>query len=170
VAQDAAFQSFIGHLVIDNSTIKPDVYTKTLALSSANNPALGAPFNAGDSLFDRAEAWYTDNFLSPPRNFFQQASLVQPMFAYYFREFIPGTRCASSSARRCTATSPATAMRAPRSASGHSINVEPNLDLPRAETDRAPDLLAHRGGRKPGLQCKPTSTNGSDRNAGTRTL
>jgi len=90
-AQDAAFQNFIGHLVIDNSTIKPDIYAKTLALFPANDPALGAPFNTGDSLFDRAEAWYTDNmFLSPRRNFFQKASSMQPMFGYYFREFIPG--------------------------------------------------------------------------------
>src|ERR1700761_700217 len=86
-AQDVGFQNFIGHLVIDNSTIKPDIYAKTLALFPANDPALGAPFNTGDSLFDRAEAWYTDNmFLSPRRNFFQKASSMQPMFAYYFRE------------------------------------------------------------------------------------
>jgi len=55
-AQDVGFQNFIGHLVIDNSTIKPDIYAKTLALFPANDPALGAPFNTGDSLFDRAEA------------------------------------------------------------------------------------------------------------------
>ena len=58
----------------------------------ANDPAEGAPFNTGDSLFDRGEAWYTDQtFLSVRRFFFQHASTKQPMYAYYFREFIPGT-------------------------------------------------------------------------------
>ncbi|KAJ7086182.1 alpha/beta-hydrolase [Mycena belliarum] len=90
-AQDEAFKQFIGHLVIDNSTITPAVYAKFLALFPANDPALGAPFNTGDSLFDRASAWYTDiMFLSPRRNFFQHGSKLQPMFAYHFREFIPG--------------------------------------------------------------------------------
>ncbi|KAF8207069.1 alpha/beta-hydrolase [Mycena galopus ATCC 62051] len=90
-AQDDAFIQFIGHLVIDNSTLTPDMYAKTLALFPANDSALGAPFNTGDSLFDRAEAWYTDiMFLSPRRNFFQHAAPLQPMFAYYFREFVPG--------------------------------------------------------------------------------
>ncbi|KAJ7116495.1 alpha/beta-hydrolase [Mycena epipterygia] len=90
-AQDNAFEQFIGHLVIDNSTITPDVYSKILALFPANDSALGAPFNTGDSLFDRAAAWYTDiMFLGPRRNFFQHAAALQPMFAYHFREFIPG--------------------------------------------------------------------------------
>ncbi|KAJ6468358.1 alpha/beta-hydrolase [Mycena sanguinolenta] len=90
-AQDEAFIQFIGHLVIDNSTLTPDMYAKTLALFPANDSSLGAPFNTGDSLFDRAEAWYTDiMFLAPRRRFFQHAAPLQPMFAYYFREFIPG--------------------------------------------------------------------------------
>ncbi|KAJ7760716.1 alpha/beta-hydrolase [Mycena maculata] len=90
-AQDEAFIQFIGHLVIDNSTLTPDLFAETLKLFPANDPANGAPFNTGDSLFDRAEAWYTDiMFLSPRRNFFQHAAPLQPMFAYYFREFIPG--------------------------------------------------------------------------------
>ncbi|KAJ7510495.1 alpha/beta-hydrolase [Mycena galericulata] len=90
-AQDEAFKQFIGHLVIDNSTLTPDFFTKSFALFPANDPANGAPFNTGDSLFDRAEAWYTDiMFLSPRRSFIQHASSLQPTFAYYFREFIPG--------------------------------------------------------------------------------
>ncbi|KIK62641.1 hypothetical protein GYMLUDRAFT_991661 [Collybiopsis luxurians FD-317 M1] len=90
-AQDEAFVNFIGHLVIDNSTLTTDVYNKILELWPANDPLLGAPFNTGDSLFDRAEAWYTDQmFLSPRRLFFANAASLQPMFAYYFREFIPG--------------------------------------------------------------------------------
>ncbi|KAK7035865.1 carboxylic ester hydrolase, partial [Favolaschia claudopus] len=90
-AQDAAFKNFIGHLVIDNSTFTPDMLAKTLALFPANDPSLGAPFNTGDSLYDRAAAWYTDiMFLSPRRSFFQHASSLQKTFAYHFREFIPG--------------------------------------------------------------------------------
>ncbi|KAJ4480139.1 alpha/beta-hydrolase [Lentinula aciculospora] len=90
-AQDEAFIKFIGHLVIDNSTLTTDLYNKILALWPANDPLLGAPFNTGDSLFDRAEAWYTDQmFLSARRLFFENAASLQPMFAYYFREFIPG--------------------------------------------------------------------------------
>jgi hypothetical protein len=68
------------------------MYAKSLALFPANDPTLGAPFNTGDSLFDRAEAWYTDlMFLTPRRSFFQRAASLQKMFAYYFREFIPGS-------------------------------------------------------------------------------
>jgi len=90
-AQDQAFIDFIGHLVIDNSTLTKDVYDEILAMWPANDPLLGAPFNTGDSLFDRGEAWYTDEFfLAPRRLFFENAAALQPMFAYYFREFIPG--------------------------------------------------------------------------------
>lgn len=90
-AEQAAFINFIGHLVIDNSTLTNDVLDEIVALYPANDPAQGAPFNTGDSLFDRSAAWYTDEmFLAPRRFFFQHASSKQPMFAYYFREFIPG--------------------------------------------------------------------------------
>jgi len=90
-AQDARFVQFISELFIDNSTITKDVYDGILTRWKANDPTLGAPFNTGDSLFDRAEAWYTDEmFLSPRRFFFDHASSLQTMFAYYFREFIPG--------------------------------------------------------------------------------
>ncbi|KAF8907247.1 alpha/beta-hydrolase [Gymnopilus junonius] len=90
-AQTDAFINFIGHLVIDNSTLSSDVMNQFIKFFPANDPTLGAPFNTGDSLFDRAEAWYTDQmFLSPRRFWFQHASAVMPMFAYYFGEFIPG--------------------------------------------------------------------------------
>lgn len=89
--EDAAFDNFIGHLVIDNSTLTSDVFAQMRAFFPANDPSLGAPFNTGDSLFDRAAAWYTDEmFLAPRRLFFQNAAPRQPTFAYYFREFIPG--------------------------------------------------------------------------------
>jgi carboxylesterase type B len=90
-AETAAFENFIGHLVIDNSTLTSDVVNEFLTLFPANDPNLGAPFNTGDSLFDRASAWYTDEmFLGPRRFFFQHGSALQPMFGYYFTEFIPG--------------------------------------------------------------------------------
>lgn len=90
-AQDAAFDNFIGHLVIDNSTISKSLFDEIHDLFPQNDPTLGGPFNTGDSLFDRAEAWYTDNmYLAPRRLFFQHAAPQQPVFAYYFTEFIPG--------------------------------------------------------------------------------
>ncbi|KAJ7650781.1 alpha/beta-hydrolase [Roridomyces roridus] len=90
-AQDAAFRNFIGHLVIDNSTLTPDLYAKILQLFPAGDPENGAPHATGDTLFDRAEAWYTDQmFLAPRRSFSQRAAGLQPMWAYYFAELIPG--------------------------------------------------------------------------------
>ncbi|KDQ24812.1 hypothetical protein PLEOSDRAFT_1078816 [Pleurotus ostreatus PC15] len=90
-AQDAALDNLIDHLVIDNSSLTGDVFNGIHALFRENDPTLGAPFNTGDSLFDRAEAWYTaQNYIGPRRLFFEAGSSRQPMFAYYFREFIPG--------------------------------------------------------------------------------
>ena len=90
-AEVNAFKGFINGLVIDNSTLTSDVVDKLVSFYPANDPSLGAPFNTGDSLYDRSAAWYTDqNFLSVRRSFFQRASSLQPMYAYYFTEFIPG--------------------------------------------------------------------------------
>ncbi|KAF9496737.1 lipase [Pleurotus eryngii] len=90
-AQNSAFDNLIGHLVIDNGSLTGDVFDGIHALFRENDPTLGAPFNTGDSLFDRAEAWYTaQNYIGPRRLFFEAGSSRQPMFAYYFREFIPG--------------------------------------------------------------------------------
>jgi hypothetical protein len=61
-------------------------------LYKENDTSLGAPFNTGDSLFDRASAFYTDEmFLGPRRLFFEHGSGLQPMFTYHFRELIPGS-------------------------------------------------------------------------------
>lgn len=85
------FDNFIGHLILDNTTLTSDVSTKFHQLYPANDPSLGAPFNTGDSLFDRSAAWYGDNmFLAPRRFFFDRAAEVMPMWAYHFREFLPG--------------------------------------------------------------------------------
>ncbi|KAF4615680.1 hypothetical protein D9613_012495 [Agrocybe pediades] len=95
-AETEAFKAFINGLVIDNSTLTSDVIDKLVSFYPANDPSLGAPFNTGDSLFDRAAAWYTDqNFLAVRRSFFQRASSLQPMFAYHFAEFIPGNDIAA---------------------------------------------------------------------------
>ncbi|RDB19277.1 Lipase 1 [Hypsizygus marmoreus] len=90
-SEDTAFTTFINDLVIDNSTLTARMLAQTRKLWPANDPSLGAPFNTGDSLFDRGAAWYTDNmFLAPRRLFFEKAAGRQRVFGYYFREFIPG--------------------------------------------------------------------------------
>lgn len=89
--EDAAFTQFIQELIIDPSTITQSTFDTLVELYPANDSSLGAPFNTGDSLFDRSEAWYTDNmFLSARRLLFQKAAPLQPLFGYFFTEFIPG--------------------------------------------------------------------------------
>ncbi|KAH9481758.1 putative secreted lipase [Psilocybe cubensis] len=90
-AEDDAFKNFIFNLVIDNATLTNNVVDAFVSMYPANDPANGAPFATGDSLFDRAAAWYTDTmFVAPRRFFFQRAANLQPMFAYLFGEFIQG--------------------------------------------------------------------------------
>ena len=85
------FEQFIKDLLIDPSTVTQDVFNTMNRLYPANDSSLGGEFNTGDSLFDRAEAWYTDNmYLAPRRNLFNRAANLQPLFGYFFREFIPG--------------------------------------------------------------------------------
>lgn len=89
--ETARFDTFMKDLLIDPSTVTQDIFNTINSLYPANDSALGAPFNTGDSLFDRAEAWYTDNmYLSPRRLLFNKAAPLQPLFGYSFREFIPG--------------------------------------------------------------------------------
>jgi hypothetical protein len=60
-----------------------------LELYPANTKQL--PFSTGDSLFDRAAAWYGDNmFLSARRRFTVAAARRQPVFSYLFTEFLSG--------------------------------------------------------------------------------
>ncbi|PFH47254.1 hypothetical protein AMATHDRAFT_152568 [Amanita thiersii Skay4041] len=90
-AENDALDNFIGHLVIDNSTITQDIHDEINRLWPANDTTLGAPFNTGDSLYDRSAAWYTSEmFLAPRRFFFDHAASVMPLFGYFFTEFIPG--------------------------------------------------------------------------------
>ncbi|KAI0081105.1 alpha/beta-hydrolase [Panus rudis PR-1116 ss-1] len=90
--ENDAFDKYIRDLMIDPAPITSHVLNKIHELYPANDPANGAPFNTGDSLYDRADAWYTDNmFLAPRRLLFNKAAeLGQKLFAYYFTEFIPG--------------------------------------------------------------------------------
>ena len=89
--EDAAFDNFILHLLIDPAPVTSDVLSRIHTLYPANDSSLGGRFNTGDSLFDRAAAWYTDNmYLTPRRLLFDKAASTQPLFAYFFEEFIPG--------------------------------------------------------------------------------
>ncbi|KAH9897858.1 alpha/beta-hydrolase [Cubamyces lactineus] len=89
--QDSAFDTFIKELFIDPSTITQDVFNTINTLFPSDDPTLGGPFHTGDILFDRSEAWYTDNmFLAARRLFFNKAASTQPLFGYHFREPIPG--------------------------------------------------------------------------------
>jgi hypothetical protein len=91
-AQDSRLDDFIRGLFIDNTTLTQTTFSSIHALYRENDTSLGEPFNTGDSLFDRAAAFYTDAmFLGPRRLFFEHGSDLQPMFAYHFREFIPGS-------------------------------------------------------------------------------
>ncbi|KAF5327854.1 hypothetical protein D9619_004770 [Psilocybe cf. subviscida] len=90
-AETDAFVNYIENLVIDNSTLTNNVVSAFVEQYPANDPTAGAPFTTGDSLFDRTAAFYTNEmFLSVRRFFFQHAAARQPMFAFIFREFIPG--------------------------------------------------------------------------------
>ncbi|KAG5653648.1 hypothetical protein H0H81_011750 [Sphagnurus paluster] len=93
-AQDAAFDAFVASPLLASSagTLPASMLNRLHELYPANDPQLGAPSNTGDSLFDRAAAWYTDAiYLAPRRLFFDQASKGQgKVWGYYFREVIPG--------------------------------------------------------------------------------
>ncbi|KIP11688.1 hypothetical protein PHLGIDRAFT_99110 [Phlebiopsis gigantea 11061_1 CR5-6] len=89
--ESAVFDTFIKSLLVDPSTVTNDTFDTINKLYPANDSSLGGAYNTGDSLFDRSEAWYTDNmFLAPRRLFFDAAAAHQPLFAYFFTEFIPG--------------------------------------------------------------------------------
>ena len=89
--EDAAFTTFIKDLLIDPSTVTQSTFNTIHTLYPANDTSLGGPFHTGDDLFDRAEAWYTDNmYLAARRLLFGKAAPLQPLFAYFFKEFIPG--------------------------------------------------------------------------------
>ena len=74
---------------IDESNITQDTLDEIAHVYPANTEQLS--FSTGDSLFDRAAAWYGDSmFLAPRRRFTAAAAKLQPVFTYFFTEFVPG--------------------------------------------------------------------------------
>lgn len=89
--EDAAFDSFVARLLIDNSTLSSATLEHIRALYPASDMRLGGPYHTGDSLFDRAAAWYGDEmYLGARRLFFDNAIGRQPLYAYHYQESIPG--------------------------------------------------------------------------------
>ncbi|VDB95965.1 unnamed protein product [Peniophora sp. CBMAI 1063] len=88
-AQLNAFDGFVRASAIDSSKITSDVLSRIHQLYPASPPSL--PHATGDELFDRAAAWYGDNmFLAARRRFVDAASKKQNVWAYHFRELVPG--------------------------------------------------------------------------------
>ena len=88
-AEDAAFKQFIKASQIDESKITERTLDDIVNFYPANTTQL--QFTTGDSLFDRAAAWYADSmFLASRRRFTAAAAKLQPVYTYYFTEFIPG--------------------------------------------------------------------------------
>ncbi|KAF8588273.1 alpha/beta-hydrolase [Ramaria rubella] len=90
-AETARFDEFIAENIPNDITLTSDVLDGFHKLYPANDPTLGGRFNTGDSLYDRSEAWFTDQmYLSARRFFFDNAATLQPLFGYLFDEFYPG--------------------------------------------------------------------------------
>jgi len=90
-AEQAQFDEFVIANAPADIVISKDVMKTLHGLYHQNDTSLGGRFNTGDSLFDRAEAWFTDQmYLSPRRFFFEHAAGQQPLFGYLFDEFYPG--------------------------------------------------------------------------------
>ena len=91
--EDDALDAFVKEAVIDPSTISTNTLNRIRMIYPPNSTANGAPYSTGNSLFDRAAAWYTDNmFLAPRRLLFEKAALSgQKLFAYHFAELYPGS-------------------------------------------------------------------------------
>ncbi|KAF9230523.1 alpha beta-hydrolase [Melanogaster broomeanus] len=89
--QTAAFNSWMSKLLVDNSTLKSNIVAGIDNVFPVNDTTYGGAWHTGDMLFDRAESWYTDNmFLAPRRFLYEHGAELQPMWGYYFTEFIPG--------------------------------------------------------------------------------
>jgi len=89
--EDAVFEAFIRALVLDGRTISDKTLSKLKELYPPHDPDAGGPFHTADPVFNRASAWYTDEmYLAPRRRFFKHAAEKQPLYGYYFKEFLPG--------------------------------------------------------------------------------
>lgn len=90
-AEKARFNEFITQNIPSDITLSSTLLSQMDELYPANDSSLGGRFNTGDSLYDRSEAWYTDQvYLSPRRYFFEHAASLQPLYGYLFDEFYPG--------------------------------------------------------------------------------
>ncbi|TFY82584.1 hypothetical protein EWM64_g1422 [Hericium alpestre] len=90
-AQDAALAQFALDGLIDASRVTNDTLARLVEVYPPNDPALSAPFNTSDSLFDRGSAFYGDNgYFAPRRRLFQAAKGLQDLWGYFFAEFLPG--------------------------------------------------------------------------------
>jgi len=88
-AEVTAFEQFVKASQIDESKITQDTLDEIVHAYPANTEQLS--FSTGDSLFDRAATWYSDSmFLASRRRFTVAAVKLQPVFAYFFTEFVPG--------------------------------------------------------------------------------
>jgi hypothetical protein len=88
-AEVTAFEQFVKASTIDESKITQDTLDEIVHTYPANTEQLS--FSTGDSLFDRASAWYGDSmFLAPRRRLTAAAAKLQPVFTYFFTEFVPG--------------------------------------------------------------------------------
>ncbi|KAI0029856.1 alpha/beta-hydrolase [Vararia minispora EC-137] len=90
-AEEAAFDNFVFSVLIDTSRVTNRTLAALRGVYPANDSALGAPFNTGDSLFDRGSAFYGDNaYTAPRRRFMTKATTLQPTWGYLFAELLPG--------------------------------------------------------------------------------
>ncbi|KAH0832898.1 Alpha/Beta hydrolase protein [Lanmaoa asiatica] len=90
--QTSAFNNWMYKLIVDNSTLTPNIVAGIDNLFPVNDSTYGGAWHTGDMLYDRAESWYTDNMYHASRRFlYDHGASLQPMWGYYFTEFIPGT-------------------------------------------------------------------------------
>ncbi|KAG6840669.1 hypothetical protein C0991_005174, partial [Blastosporella zonata] len=90
---DTLFTSFIRACLVDDSALTLPILSQLLSFFPQGDPSEGSPFHTGNTLFDRAESWYTAQmFLGPRRLFFDHAAQGKDaqVWGYYFEEFIPG--------------------------------------------------------------------------------
>ena len=91
-AEDAAFDAYILAQLIETDKVTEDIFDALHKVYPQNDTSLGAPYNTGDSLFDRGSAFYGDySYTASRRRFFTEATKFQPTWAYMFAELLPGS-------------------------------------------------------------------------------
>jgi hypothetical protein len=84
-AEVTAFENFVKASLIDESKVVQDTLDEIVSAYPANTEQV--PFSTGDTLFDRAAAWYCDcMFLAPRRHFTAAAAELQPVFTISSRD------------------------------------------------------------------------------------